>query len=263
MQYSMKAYGEVDIQTGVRKMASSGMLRCVAIVRTDVSEELRSVRRLLVTASAVPSSPILVTLMKEALCSSETSVVTRATWRNIPEDAILHSHRRENLKSYIRQWSAALLDHFNLGEQPSELMGYEIGWAQETCYYLYKIPVFYTVLDEFSLFPIFTNQCLLWDLNSHTRISTYFFVFKFLAFQGVSPSNFSIYIIYSNEENFLHRKSTEKFNSDSHASTHNNSADKFSCKPIQHISTKSYEILERRNMYEFPMRCSFYIPVLY
>jgi hypothetical protein len=33
--------------------------------------------------------------------SSETSVLTRSTWRNIPEDATLHSHRRENLKSYI------------------------------------------------------------------------------------------------------------------------------------------------------------------
>jgi hypothetical protein len=83
---------------------SSGMLRRVALVRTDVSEELdasirvtrigelgttlaatsnlRSVRRLVVTASVVPSSPILVTLM-EALNSSETSVLTRATRRNI------------------------------------------------------------------------------------------------------------------------------------------------------------------------------------
>jgi hypothetical protein len=97
------------------------MLRRVALVRTDVSGErtasiimvtridevgttlavTSNYLQLLVTAKFVPSSSILVTMMMEALCSLEKSFLTRTTRRNIPDDGILHSLRRENLKSYM------------------------------------------------------------------------------------------------------------------------------------------------------------------
>jgi hypothetical protein len=99
-------------------MASSGMLRRVALVRTDVLEELSASfiirmtkidelgtlavpsnrRRLLITAKFVPNSQILVILIIEAMHSSETSVVTSSTWHNFTEDIILHGHSREDMK---------------------------------------------------------------------------------------------------------------------------------------------------------------------
>jgi hypothetical protein len=95
------------------------MLRRVALVRTDISEERstsiirmarigelgtslpvtinRSTLRapvdsywLLITANVIPTSPILVTLMMEELRSSETSFLTRPIRRNIPEYGILY-----------------------------------------------------------------------------------------------------------------------------------------------------------------------------
>jgi hypothetical protein len=56
----------------------------VALVRDDAF--LHSVLRLMVTANVVPGSPILVSLMMEALRSSETSVLACATRRKISDD---------------------------------------------------------------------------------------------------------------------------------------------------------------------------------
>jgi hypothetical protein len=80
------------------------MLRHLALIRTDILEEFSAsiirVTRIddLGTTLTVNSNRRLLKI--EALCSSETLVLARGTRRNIPEEAILHSHRRDNLRSY-------------------------------------------------------------------------------------------------------------------------------------------------------------------
>jgi hypothetical protein len=96
-------------------MPSFGMLHHAAVVRTDVLKEcvtfiikvtrfgelgtmlvavsivfLCSILQLAVIANIVPSLLTLGTLMMEVIHSSKTLVLTRTTWRNIPEDSILH-----------------------------------------------------------------------------------------------------------------------------------------------------------------------------
>jgi hypothetical protein len=66
----------------------------------------------------------------EAIRSSETSVHTRFTRRHIPENGILHSHRCENLKSYLENFALFLIvlylffvfEAFNDGESTSDYM---------------------------------------------------------------------------------------------------------------------------------------------
>jgi hypothetical protein len=72
----------------------------LAIVRTDVSEEL-SASIIKVKSIGEQGTTLPVTSNRRTLRRNTKSVLTRATQRNIPENSILHSHRRESLKSYI------------------------------------------------------------------------------------------------------------------------------------------------------------------
>jgi hypothetical protein len=85
-----RRFGSVCLKeySGVRRMVYSGILRRVALVKTDVSEELSA-------------SFIRVTSIGELGTTLDvTSNRPRAKRCNIPEDTVLHSHRHENLKCY-------------------------------------------------------------------------------------------------------------------------------------------------------------------
>jgi hypothetical protein len=116
----------VSGQCSFWRMPSSGMWRRLDLVWTDVPEKrIASIFmveksaseeptwaggcrlshqsktcRLQLPAHAGSSLANFSTLKIEVILSSETSVHTRSKRRHIPEDGILHSHRRENLKSY-------------------------------------------------------------------------------------------------------------------------------------------------------------------
>jgi hypothetical protein len=70
------------------------MLRRVALVRTDVSEERNAFFIRVIRIGELETT--LAATTTDARCEE----IPRAIRRNTPEDTIIHSHRRENLKSY-------------------------------------------------------------------------------------------------------------------------------------------------------------------
>jgi hypothetical protein len=79
---------------------------------------MNSCLKLLLTLSLISSF-----LMMEEIYSSEASVITIAARRHVPEDGILHSHRRENLKSFTALTGWALQQRCNV-----LLVTYELGF---------------------------------------------------------------------------------------------------------------------------------------
>jgi hypothetical protein len=84
----------------------------MALVRTDVSEEsissiitMKRISELGMLTANVSSPLIPFIVMREEIRSSETSALTRVTWRHIPEDGIIYSMFVVGNRGSCRAWS--------------------------------------------------------------------------------------------------------------------------------------------------------------
>jgi hypothetical protein len=117
-----------------RRMASSGMVHRVALVRTGVTEELSAfilrVTRIgeLGTTLAITSNRRTLRRNTKLVSPSETSVLTRATRRNIPEDVILHDTPRSETSKWPRRCSG----HLSCGTDTLITRSYPLDVRSET-----------------------------------------------------------------------------------------------------------------------------------